>query len=345
MLKFHVERGLSMPPSLFFTNLLKFYGLQLHHISPNSLVSVAGYTALCEGYLGIRPRVDLFQLFFSVRANYEDDGSLRTCGTVCFLPRRSKEYPFIMPLDSAIGWRGSWFYMVDKPAPSQACGLPPFKNVPAESRDSWTVVNDESATPYVKLLARRIAKLSVDGLRGIDTINCWISRWIQPLQHRDRLMHEYTGANDGMRCSDQELDPKIVEKRIRSLMKSPRKKPLKFGMAMFENGSCPLVSSHSAIVPFDTLTFRNICLLISSNRLVLFTLPIPYAAPTSNLPLRKKLFILAEIKRRWRGMLMTQPIRPRGRWFPRNGLVVERLVAVPGNLLIPVVLKLNAERS
>jgi hypothetical protein len=62
MLRSHVERGLSMPPSLFFTNLLKFYGLQLHHISPNSLVSVAGYAALCEGYLGIRPRVDLFQL-------------------------------------------------------------------------------------------------------------------------------------------------------------------------------------------------------------------------------------------------------------------------------------------
>jgi hypothetical protein len=172
MLKFHVERGLSMPPSLFFTNLLKLYGLKLHHISPNSLVSVVGYAALCEGYLGICPRVDLFQLFFSVWANYEDDGSLRTCGTVCFLPRRSKEYPFIIPLDSAIGWRGSWFYMADKPALSQARGLPPFKNVLAESRDSWTAVNDESATPYVKLLARRIARLSVDGLRGIDTINC-----------------------------------------------------------------------------------------------------------------------------------------------------------------------------
>jgi hypothetical protein len=76
MLRSHMERGLSMPPSLFFTNLLKFYELQLHHISPNSLVSVAGYAALCEGYLRIHPRVDLFQLFFSMQANYEDDGSL-----------------------------------------------------------------------------------------------------------------------------------------------------------------------------------------------------------------------------------------------------------------------------
>jgi hypothetical protein len=39
MLKSHVERGLSTPPSSFFTNLLKFYRLQLHHIAPNSLVS------------------------------------------------------------------------------------------------------------------------------------------------------------------------------------------------------------------------------------------------------------------------------------------------------------------
>jgi hypothetical protein len=62
--------------------------------------------------------------------------------------------------------------MAGNPAPSQARGLPPFKNVAAESRDSWTAVNDESATPYIKLLARQIAKLSVDGLKGIDTINC-----------------------------------------------------------------------------------------------------------------------------------------------------------------------------
>jgi hypothetical protein len=244
-----------MPPSSFFTNLLKFYGLQLHHIAPNSLVSVAGYAALCEGFLGIHPRVDLFQLYFSVRANYEDDGFLRTCGTICFVPRRSKEYPFITPFDSAIGWRGSWFYMADQPAPSQAHGLLPFENIAAQPLDSWKPINDETATPYVKLLARRIAKLSKDGLKGIDTINCWISRRIQPLQHRDRLMHEYTGAKDGMRYSDKELDPKVFEKRIRSLMKSPRKKPLKFGMTMFENGSCPLVRCLSAIILMIPLNF------------------------------------------------------------------------------------------
>jgi hypothetical protein len=230
MLKSHVERGLSMPPSHFFSNLLKFYGLQLHHIAPNSLVSIAGYAALCEGYLGIRPRVDLFQLFFSVRPNYEDDGFPRTCGTICFLPWRSKEYPFITPLDFAVGWRGSWFYMANKAAPSQTFGIRPFENIAAEK-----LVNDDSTTPYVQLL------------KGIDTINCWISWQIQPLQYHDRLMHEYTSAEDGMRCSEKHLDPKVIEKRIRSLMKSTRKEPLKFGKAMFQNGSCPPVHCFSAI--------------------------------------------------------------------------------------------------
>jgi hypothetical protein len=70
-------------------------------------------------------------------------------------------------------------------------------------------------------------------------------------------MHEYTGANDGMSYSDKELDPKVVEKRIRSLMKSPRKKPLKFGKAMFENGSCPSVSYVSAIVFHDTFALYS----------------------------------------------------------------------------------------
>jgi hypothetical protein len=41
-----------------------------------------------------------------------------------------------------------------------------------EARDSWKPVNDDTAIPYVKLLAWWIAKLTRDGLKGIDTINC-----------------------------------------------------------------------------------------------------------------------------------------------------------------------------
>jgi hypothetical protein len=70
-------------------------------------------------------------------------------------------------------------------------------------------------------------------------------------------MHEYTSANDIMRYLDKELDPKVVEKRICSLMKSPRKKPLKFGMAMFENGNCPPISYFFAIILHNTFALHE----------------------------------------------------------------------------------------
>jgi hypothetical protein len=56
MLKSHINRGFSLPPSYFLKGVLRHYRLQLHHIAPNSFTIIAGFIALCEGYLGINPR-------------------------------------------------------------------------------------------------------------------------------------------------------------------------------------------------------------------------------------------------------------------------------------------------
>ncbi|KAK1660686.1 hypothetical protein QYE76_048845 [Lolium multiflorum] len=49
-----VERGFSFPPSDFFLEILKTYGLQPHNISPNSVVTISNHVALCEGHLRFR---------------------------------------------------------------------------------------------------------------------------------------------------------------------------------------------------------------------------------------------------------------------------------------------------
>jgi hypothetical protein len=56
MLKSHIDRGFSLPPSYFLKGVLRHYRLQLHHIAPNSFTIIAGFVALCEGHLGINPR-------------------------------------------------------------------------------------------------------------------------------------------------------------------------------------------------------------------------------------------------------------------------------------------------
>ncbi|KAK1696741.1 hypothetical protein QYE76_013438 [Lolium multiflorum] len=46
-----VERGFSFPPSDFFLEILKAYGLQPHNISPNSVLAISNHVTLCEGHL------------------------------------------------------------------------------------------------------------------------------------------------------------------------------------------------------------------------------------------------------------------------------------------------------
>ena len=48
-------RGLSLPVHEFFRGLLFYYGIQLHHLAPNSILQVACFITLCECYLGTNP--------------------------------------------------------------------------------------------------------------------------------------------------------------------------------------------------------------------------------------------------------------------------------------------------
>ena len=51
---FH-ERGLGVPADRFMRALPHYYGVELHNFNPNSIVQVAIFVAVCEGYLGIAP--------------------------------------------------------------------------------------------------------------------------------------------------------------------------------------------------------------------------------------------------------------------------------------------------
>jgi hypothetical protein len=136
MLKSHIDWGLSLPPSYFLKSMLRHYRLQLHHIAPNSFTIIVGFIALCEGFLGIYPRGDLFRLYFNIRHNRDSNGDLRNYGSVSFVPRSGKSYPYIKPHDSAKGWRGSFFYQADQEPPERKFGLKSFADGPAEEQDS-----------------------------------------------------------------------------------------------------------------------------------------------------------------------------------------------------------------
>jgi hypothetical protein len=60
--------GLVLPFSSFFS-LLETYDLQLHHLSPHSIMLVVIFSYPCEMYVGMRPSVCHFQLFHVLRSS------------------------------------------------------------------------------------------------------------------------------------------------------------------------------------------------------------------------------------------------------------------------------------
>ena len=48
-----VERNLALPASDFFQGLLRFYGIQIHHLNPNSILHVSIFVHFYEAFLGI----------------------------------------------------------------------------------------------------------------------------------------------------------------------------------------------------------------------------------------------------------------------------------------------------
>ncbi|KAK1667478.1 hypothetical protein QYE76_055637 [Lolium multiflorum] len=217
-----VERGFSFPPSDFFLEIMTVYELQPHNISPNSVLAISNHVTLCEGHLRVTPDISLFQYYFSVKKErIRQSTELATCGSITFMIRPGRVYPHTDRHESARYWSGGFFYLKDVSDPASQRRLPPFKNCPATEIPSWTHCPHLSESPQLTRAVRRICKLTAEGLTGKDLTLSWFTKRIQPLQHRDRLMFQYTGREDPMRATKDNLSADAIDKRIRLLIKIP----------------------------------------------------------------------------------------------------------------------------
>ncbi|KAK1692730.1 hypothetical protein QYE76_009427 [Lolium multiflorum] len=171
MTKAWVERGLSLPCSEFFLSVLNTYGLQPHNICPNSYLLLSNFVTLCEGHLGIRPDIKLWQFFFRVKKETKDKAMLN-CGSMTFMLRPGRMYP---PHDSHESVRtgtpdGS---MRRTCRPEIHDGLPKFNNEPPEELASWSFIPPLSLTPIRRRqrenlpLFLQLATLAEENLRTI----------------------------------------------------------------------------------------------------------------------------------------------------------------------------------
>jgi hypothetical protein len=257
MLASHSLRGMSLPLSAFFLAVLSFYGLQPHNIAPNSILVLAGFQALCEGYLGIAASIELFKYCFLCRRQTIPGGHLATCGSVTFNCRQPDWYPKIPYIESVKHWTSTFFYCKDIPTPGSTQGMPAFVNGPPTHKACWTAKVPLSSLPKeLRVAVRRIEFLTktmlAPRLDGVDTVICWVSRKIMPLRHRPLKMCEYKADDAG----NSTLDKDALEYRLRELIKPLSVKAAE-GVAMFtHNNPAPAVGESYFVISLTSLPTR-----------------------------------------------------------------------------------------
>ena len=69
---------------------------------------------------------------------------------------------------------------------------------------SLKVIPEEKV--HVKVLVERVVQLIRDGVTGMDLLEVFLRRRIQPLQARDHPMWLYSGTEDTTRIHPEEID-------------------------------------------------------------------------------------------------------------------------------------------
>ncbi|KAK1653857.1 hypothetical protein QYE76_071662 [Lolium multiflorum] len=155
----HLIRGLSAPIHEFLRGLLFVYGLQLHHLTPNSILHIAIFITLCESFLGVHPNWALWKRIFLLRRNGSHNIAYNIGGVVICV-RPDVEYFNIKFPDSVQGWRKRWLYVREECPDSQEFNIAPFDGSSTIlRRRSWDAEATEDEKMATETLMTRIHEL------------------------------------------------------------------------------------------------------------------------------------------------------------------------------------------
>ncbi|KAE8816244.1 hypothetical protein D1007_06372 [Hordeum vulgare] len=179
----HFYRGFGLPASSFFAEWLHFFDLQPHHLAPNAILQLATFVVLCEGFVGIDPRVDLWRsLFFFKQQSIAMEKSevekltgprpMTPCGAALVHHRSKSGFPQ-MPLQESIKhWQKGFFYVKSADPAQDALNMPPFVIAPPIRRN-WDAKTPKPI-PEVALIYAHLDILEKSGLLGRDLLTTMV---------------------------------------------------------------------------------------------------------------------------------------------------------------------------
>jgi hypothetical protein len=207
----------------FLRRLLFVYGVQLHQLTPNSILHIACFVTLCESFLGIEPHFLLWRSIFQLRPSVALSNKPELGGAVISVRPEAQYLEFSMAA-SVQGWKTKWFYIKDRKASSEdEYGLAPFDaSKELKKLASWDSPPSDAKMEQIAPLLTRIQALKGGkggALSGIQLMAFFVQRRVQPLQHRLSKFWSYSGLVDPSRISGDLMEKQEVDKRVRSLTK------------------------------------------------------------------------------------------------------------------------------
>ncbi|KAK1665870.1 hypothetical protein QYE76_054029 [Lolium multiflorum] len=224
----HLIRGLSAPIHPFLRGLLFVYGLQLHHLTPNSILHISIFITLCEAFLGVQPNWALWKRIFFCRRNGSPNVAYNIGGVVISVRSTVNYFDVKLP-DSVQGWRKKWLYIREENHGCAEDNIPPFDG--AEKilrRRSWDAEATEEERASTEALMTRIHELqNTRGkeLSGIQITAYFLRTRVQPLQARKNPLWNYAGDEDTDRLSTN-LEIKDLERLVRKISSLNKKDPI-----------------------------------------------------------------------------------------------------------------------
>jgi hypothetical protein len=177
--------GLVPPLSSSFLTLLEYYGLQLQHLSPNSIAMVAILVHLCEMYVGVQSSVRLFRRFFVLKAASPRPPLI---GGHYFQHRTPGHTRYIMPISPGRWeqWREDWALV--QADVHDRLTLP--VGGPTLDRTDWG--KDPGLQPGFDPVLNWIQYLAENGLTSLMVLHDFLSKRLTPLQDRSHRPHGCT---------------------------------------------------------------------------------------------------------------------------------------------------------
>ncbi|KAK1680122.1 hypothetical protein QYE76_040970 [Lolium multiflorum] len=166
----HLIRGLSPPIHEFLRGLLFVYGLQLHHLMPNSILHISIFITLCECFLGVQPNWALWKRIFCIRRNGHHNVAYNI-GSVVSCVRSDVDYFDVKFPDSVQGRRKKWLYIHEESSNPVEENIAPFDGeAKILRRRSWDAKLPRTISSlFLFLLFLKVEKLKTVPLSTMTT--------------------------------------------------------------------------------------------------------------------------------------------------------------------------------